>query len=574
MKHPIQQLAHKLDQARDLLDQPALFSLSPEEQEEFKAKANKLSQNLADLEGSRLTIGLLGGTGVGKSSLMNALAGSEIASTSDRRPHTDQVLIYRHAAMNQIPGPALKDVPWSEITHEADAIRHILLCDLPDFDSLMAAHRERVLNFLEYLDVLVWVTSPEKYADKITYEFMRMVPKARQNFYFVLNKADIFFSHETGGNGYEELGRVAKSYQDLIRDNGIEEPLLFVISAKKILDSEPPEPWNQFPAFRNQIFQQRDMKQIAAIKTANLDVEVKRLLSVFQREISNLETFEKILESTLAEVNEQRPAWVKSGEEAFDLWLNNYIKPHILLEQWEPAQLIGPGYLVGLLFQGWSKRSQGERPQSGVAAISIPDEIAVFFQRRLQWLQDRLSRLMLHHNLPSAAREQLEEAFDISKIMEELKDHFTRFSAMWLAEGGQPRFWGHKILQTVTYLLILVFFLFAIGGQEAWQRLLDNPGISSLIGLIAASVETIFSSRGLAALSSFALLNLFFAFRFYRRGKKRSEAAAKKILKSLKGELTKIWEEKIDAVLSDINRLRQDIRSQISTISELTRERD
>ncbi|OPX41116.1 MAG: hypothetical protein B1H13_03780 [Desulfobacteraceae bacterium 4484_190.3] len=41
-------------------------------------------------------MGLLGGTGVGKSSLMNALAGSEIAATSHRRQHTDSVLIYRY----------------------------------------------------------------------------------------------------------------------------------------------------------------------------------------------------------------------------------------------------------------------------------------------------------------------------------------------------------------------------------------------------------------------------------------------------------------------------------------------
>jgi len=574
MKHPIQRLTLQLDQARGLLDRPSLFSLSPEEQEAFRVEANRLSRSLTDLEGGSLMIGLLGGTGVGKSSLMNALAGSEIASTSHRRPHTDQVLIYRHAAMNQMPDSMLKNVPWSEVTHQADTIQHILLCDLPDFDSLVGTHRERVLEFLEYLDVLVWVTSPEKYADKIAHEFMQMTPKARQNFYFVLNKADIFFSSETEGGSYEALGRVTKSYQNLIRNNGVVEPLLFVVSAEKALDSGPVESWNQFPAFKQQIFQQRDIKQITAIKTANLDVEVRQLLSVFQREISKLETFEKILEDVVGDIYEQRPAWIESGQEAFDVWLNSYIKPDILSEQWEPAHLVGPGYLVGLLFQGWSRRSKEKTSPPGVSAVSLPDEIAVFFQRRLQWLEDRLNRLVLHHHLPAAFSKQLEENLNVSNIMEDLKDHFTRYAAAWITDPVQPRLWGHKALQTITYLLILIFFLFAIGGQEAWQRLLDSPGISSAIGLIAAGVETLFSSKGLAALGSFALLNLFFAFRFYRRYKKHSEAAARKSMKSLQAELTKIWEEKIDAVLRDTNRLRQDIRSQISTISDLTREGD
>ncbi|MBW2624415.1 MAG: 50S ribosome-binding GTPase, partial [Deltaproteobacteria bacterium] len=220
MKHPAKRLTLQLDQALELVNQPSLFSFSAEERQVFRTEADKLRQNLDDLKGGYLVIGLIGGTGVGKSSLMNALAGAEIASTSHRRPHTDQVLIYRHEAMNQALELSLGDVPWREITHQAEAIQQILLCDLPDFDSLMGEHRERVLEFLEYLDVVVWVTSPEKYADKVAYEFLELVPKAGQNFYFVLNKADIF-SGETNGVDYEELGRVTKSYQNLIRDHGV-----------------------------------------------------------------------------------------------------------------------------------------------------------------------------------------------------------------------------------------------------------------------------------------------------------------------------------------------------------------
>ena len=43
-----------------------------------------------------LVIGLVGGTGVGKSTLINALAGDAISTSSDRRPTTDRVIVYRH----------------------------------------------------------------------------------------------------------------------------------------------------------------------------------------------------------------------------------------------------------------------------------------------------------------------------------------------------------------------------------------------------------------------------------------------------------------------------------------------
>ena len=63
--------------------------------------------------------------------------------------------------------------------NEAEAVRHLLLCDLPDFDSLLTGHREQVVQFLEHLDILVWTTTPEKYADERFYAFLREVPKAR-----------------------------------------------------------------------------------------------------------------------------------------------------------------------------------------------------------------------------------------------------------------------------------------------------------------------------------------------------------------------------------------------------------
>jgi len=263
----------KLDQFRVLLGGDALLSLAPEQQLTLREEAENLSLKLRSMQEGFLTVGLLGGTGVGKSTVMNALAGSEIASASHRRPHTDRVLIYTHEETGPLASPLPeKDLPWALVGHRSDAIRHVFLCDLPDFDSLLGEHRERVIRFLEHLDLLVWVTSPEKYGDGRFYEFLAQVPKAKQNFLFVLNKTDLLFQNESLEQGYQQLAQLARTFQEHLRKQSLNQPRLYVLSAREAILFEPLSPWNQFPSFKQEVFHRRDTKQIMAIKAANIDV--------------------------------------------------------------------------------------------------------------------------------------------------------------------------------------------------------------------------------------------------------------------------------------------------------------
>jgi len=234
MRYTVHALKNKLDQIHQWVDRGTFLSLSSDEVRALHEEADRLSEKFTALQDSFLTVGLLGGTGVGKSSIMNALAGVEMASTSHRRPHTDHVLLYRHSEVDPLPALALDDLLWRDITHQVDAIQHIVLCDLPDFDSLLGEHRQHVLQFLEHLDLLVWVTSPEKYADGRFYEFLQGVPKARENFTFVLNKVDLLFQDESAETGYEHMGRILHRFQELIKDAGVDEPLLYAVSAEEV----------------------------------------------------------------------------------------------------------------------------------------------------------------------------------------------------------------------------------------------------------------------------------------------------------------------------------------------------
>jgi hypothetical protein len=82
-------------------------------------------------------------------------------------------------------------------------------------------------------------------------------------------------------------------------------------------------------------------------------------------------------------------------------------------------------------------------------------------------------------------------------------------------------------------------------------------------------VHTLFSTKGLAALASYALLNLFLGFRFYRRYRKLLLRAGKKALGGLKITLGGIWEENLDDLLRDMQGLKEEMASRLEVLSKI-----
>ena len=570
MKHLADNLQNDLDKILGVLDQQPLFSFTSAETHALKEKVEMLSQKLASIDRSLLFIGILGGTGVGKSTIMNALAGSKIASTSHRRPHTDQVLIYRHEEAGLPSALSSTDIPWQEITHHEDSVQQILICDLPDFDSLVDLHREHVLDFLEHLDLLIWVTSPEKYGDGRFYELLRAVPKARQNFYFVLNKMDLLFDEDSLEAGYEQLERVNARFLEHIREQGIEMPYSFSVSAKEALDSRHLSPWNHFAVFKQEVFQQRNLKQVMAIKADNLDAEVRQVVSLFNKEVANLQVFEKILENSIDELNKGRGQWSRSGRGLIDVWVERHIKQSALAPNTDLTALKGPGHSIALLFLQWKKGPYiNMTPNPDISSFVPPEEITNSFKRHLEWIEDRLTRLSLRQNLPSPLQKRLTEIVDVTGAFDDLGERFSNVVAQHVLKPALPSFRLFKVVQSFTYLLLILLLLLVIGGEAAWQKVLTNPEAINIFRLFMSGIQTLFSAKGLAALLTYALLNLFFAFRFYRRYNKLVQRRAKKIMASLKAGLGEVWEERLELISDDLNRLKEEVHSQSLALSSL-----
>ncbi|HEY8339933.1 MAG TPA: GTPase, partial [Egibacteraceae bacterium] len=136
---------------------------------------------------------LCGGTGGGKSSLFNALAGADLAPTGVRRPTTADARAL--AVGDPAATGALCDWLGVAHRHHVEATRALpdglVLLDLPDTDSVAAAHRLLAARFVERVDLLVWVTDPLKYAHRSLHDaFLRRLATHAEVTVVVLNRSD------------------------------------------------------------------------------------------------------------------------------------------------------------------------------------------------------------------------------------------------------------------------------------------------------------------------------------------------------------------------------------------------
>jgi hypothetical protein len=137
-------------------------------------------------------LALVGGTGVGKSSLLNSLAGATVSPASVRRPTTREPIAWVPDTDKAALTPILDWLGVREVReHGAQALGSVAILDLPDMDSVQIDHRDRVEAVLPRVDAVAWVTDPEKYADAVLHDtFLRTwVPRLDRQA-MIVNKAD------------------------------------------------------------------------------------------------------------------------------------------------------------------------------------------------------------------------------------------------------------------------------------------------------------------------------------------------------------------------------------------------
>lgn len=196
----------------------------------------RLSQR-RELSTEHTVIGVFGATGSGKSTLFNAIAGQNIALSAPTRPTTSTVQaaiweaegseelldwlgidkrVYPQtqaltaegntaegseaaggaAAPNAVtePAPGLFNRIRRAVGGRGEMRTRtggLILLDMPDFDSVTTTNRDLAARMMRYVDVLVWVVDPQKYADAVIHrDFMVPLAASGAQALCVLNQAD------------------------------------------------------------------------------------------------------------------------------------------------------------------------------------------------------------------------------------------------------------------------------------------------------------------------------------------------------------------------------------------------
>lgn len=131
------------------------------------------------LRGGHTVVALAGATGSGKSSLFNTIVGAEVSTVGAKRPTTSKptAAVWGAESATELldwltVGRRHRVEPPSSETSDdrPGSLEGLVLLDLPDFDSRILEHRREADMILALVDVFVWVTDPQKYADALLHD--------------------------------------------------------------------------------------------------------------------------------------------------------------------------------------------------------------------------------------------------------------------------------------------------------------------------------------------------------------------------------------------------------------------
>jgi hypothetical protein len=168
-----QQLAAQLEHLLARVTTLRVLRLRPEERTRLVQAIERTRMQLLGSPEPVLVVVLAGGTGVGKSALINALAGTPIAVVGDTRPTTTTLYVYHHSDVAAGALPTELASVASFVSHDRPELRTKVLIDTPDLDSFATQHRTLAKQILKAAGLVLYVFSPEKYLDERTWSVLR-----------------------------------------------------------------------------------------------------------------------------------------------------------------------------------------------------------------------------------------------------------------------------------------------------------------------------------------------------------------------------------------------------------------
>ena len=192
-----------LSQVDDLIDRLGAWSREQTVWEAVQQSQLIVRRLLTRLEPVRarieapLVVATFGGTGVGKSSLVNALVGQEVTPSGRQRPTTTQPYVLAHTETDLTAYHLPIDTDTEElkiVRIDSPILRDIVIIDCPDPDTSEAetatSNIARLHRLLPYCDVLLYVGTQQKYRSaKISDELFQAASGCR--LVFIQSHADL-----------------------------------------------------------------------------------------------------------------------------------------------------------------------------------------------------------------------------------------------------------------------------------------------------------------------------------------------------------------------------------------------
>lgn len=215
----LQEQLQRLHAAVSRLDTPAADRV----RSDLAAAIFHLSRTASD----KPIVAMIGGTGTGKSTLVNRLLGVELCATSFRRTFTaGPIAIGRedlpsgfasltHVDAEESPAKGKPD-RIALVKSDAPLTSHLTLIDTPDIDGELVEHHAAADRVFRWADAVVFLVTPEKYQMPELQPYYRLAARYAIGTVFVMNKSD--------------ESAVVDDYAKLLSRSGVESPVVRAIA--------------------------------------------------------------------------------------------------------------------------------------------------------------------------------------------------------------------------------------------------------------------------------------------------------------------------------------------------------
>lgn len=239
----------------------------------------------AEQKARPLVVALFGGTGAGKSSLLNRLAGQEIARVGVERPTSREVTLYVHESVKLADLPAHLPVEAVRVNrHRSDVYRSVLWIDAPDIDSTEEANRRSALAWLPHVDLVCYVVSPERYRDDVGWRVLRQRGH-KHGWLFILNRWD------------EGDSQQCEDFAQVLRAAGFDHPILLPTCCVPGRELPSPDQFGRIQALLTGLVEAHAVEELTRLGHRARLLELRAALESAQRKLGHEETWARIAEA-------------------------------------------------------------------------------------------------------------------------------------------------------------------------------------------------------------------------------------------------------------------------------------